>query len=101
MKQNAHVAELCSFGSFASYQNKPVTHAPADGDGGDDNPPMPAAPPGLSEAAFKQVVGDSPPTSDQLEKNKMGILRILGAEIFEESSIVVPLAIASADTRHG
>jgi hypothetical protein len=53
--------------SAASYQSKPAA-TPGDGDGDDDTPPQPNAPPGLSEAAFKQVTGDTPPTAEQLEK---------------------------------
>ncbi|XP_064625293.1 proteasome adapter and scaffold protein ECM29-like isoform X2 [Lineus longissimus] len=57
-------------------------------------------PPGLSEQAYKRVVGETPPSPEQLEQSKLGILKFLGAEVFREEDIVCHYVIALSDTRH-
>ncbi|XP_011343237.1 proteasome adapter and scaffold protein ECM29 isoform X2 [Ooceraea biroi] len=56
-------------------------------------------PPGLSEYAFKRVIGDNPPTAEQLEQTKLGIVRFLAGGFFPEPDILVHLIVAVADTR--
>ncbi|XP_053994994.1 proteasome adapter and scaffold protein ECM29 [Hylaeus volcanicus] len=56
-------------------------------------------PPGLSEYAFKRVIGENPPTAEQLEQTKLGIVKFLAAGFFPDSDILVHLIVAAADTR--
>lgn len=57
-------------------------------------------PPGLCEASWKRVSGESPMKAEDLEKIKAGIVRFLGNELFTEKDIAMHLVIAMADTRH-
>ncbi|KOC60812.1 Proteasome-associated protein ECM29 like protein [Habropoda laboriosa] len=54
---------------------------------------------GLSDYAFQRVIGDNPPTAEQLEQTKLGIVKFLAAGFFSDSDILVHLIVASADTR--
>ncbi|KAK0081163.1 hypothetical protein PV325_012689 [Microctonus aethiopoides] len=56
-------------------------------------------PPGLSEYAFKRVIGESPPIAEQLEQVKLGIVKFLAGGFFTESDILIHLIVAAADTR--
>uniref|UniRef100_A0ABD2WFD9 TOG domain-containing protein n=1 Tax=Trichogramma kaykai TaxID=54128 RepID=A0ABD2WFD9_9HYME len=56
-------------------------------------------PPGMSEYAFKRVIGETPPTSDQLEQTKLGIVKFLAGGLFQDSDILIHLIVAAADTR--
>ncbi|KAH0956005.1 hypothetical protein HN011_009526 [Eciton burchellii] len=58
-----------------------------------------AVPPGLSEYAFKRVIGENPPTAEQLEQTKLGIVKFLAGGFFPETDILVHLIVAVADTR--
>ena len=57
-------------------------------------------PPGLSEAAYKRVIGDCRMPPDELEKAKMGILRFLAGDTFPEQDVICILVVGSSDTRH-
>ncbi|CAK9831680.1 Proteasome adapter and scaffold protein ECM29 [Anthophora retusa] len=54
---------------------------------------------GLSEYAFKRVIGENPPTAEQLEQTKLGIVKFLAAKFFSDSDILIHLIVAAADTR--
>lgn len=56
-------------------------------------------PPGLSEYAFKRVIGENPPTAEQLEQTKLGIIKFLAGGFFIDSDILIHLIVAAADTR--
>lgn len=56
-------------------------------------------PPGLSEYAFKRVIGENPPTAEQLEQTKLGIVKFLAGGFFPDSDILIHLIVAAADTR--
>ncbi|XP_076235930.1 proteasome adapter and scaffold protein ECM29 isoform X2 [Calliopsis andreniformis] len=56
-------------------------------------------PPGLSEYAFKRVIGVNPPTAEQLEQTKLGIVKFLTGGCFPDSDILIHLIVAAADTR--
>lgn len=56
-------------------------------------------PPGLSEYAFKRVIGENPPTAEQLEQTKLGIVKFLSGGFFPDSDILIHLIVAAADTR--
>ncbi|OXU22910.1 hypothetical protein TSAR_016170 [Trichomalopsis sarcophagae] len=56
-------------------------------------------PPGLSEYAFKRVIGETPPTAEQLEQTKLGIVKFLAGGFFSDSDILIHLIVAAADTR--
>lgn len=56
-------------------------------------------PPGLSEYAFKRVIGETPPVAEKLEQIKLGIVKFLAGGFFPESDILVHLIVAAADTR--
>ncbi|XP_012151377.1 proteasome adapter and scaffold protein ECM29 isoform X2 [Megachile rotundata] len=56
-------------------------------------------PPGLSEYAFKRVIGENPPTAEQLEQTKLGIVKFLSSGFFPDSDILIHLIVAAADTR--
>ncbi|XP_043249578.1 proteasome adapter and scaffold protein ECM29 [Colletes gigas] len=56
-------------------------------------------PPGLSEYAFKRVIGENPPTVEQLEQIKLGIVKFLAAGFFPDSDILIHVIVADADTR--
>lgn len=56
-------------------------------------------PPGLSEYAFKRVIGENPPTAEQLEQTKLGIVKFLAGGFFSDSDILIHLIVAAADTR--
>ncbi|XP_076278491.1 proteasome adapter and scaffold protein ECM29 [Lasioglossum baleicum] len=56
-------------------------------------------PPGLSEYAFKRVIGEKPPTAEQLEQTKLGIVKFLAGGFFPDSDILIHLIVAAADTR--
>ena len=58
-------------------------------------------PPGMSEYAFKRVIGDNPPTAEQLEQTKLGIVRFLAGGFFSDSDILIHLIVAASDTRFG
>lgn len=58
-----------------------------------------AVPPGLSDYAFKRVIGESPPTAEQLEQIKLGIVKFLVGGFFPDTDILIHLIIAAADTR--
>ncbi|KZC10743.1 Proteasome-associated protein ECM29 like protein, partial [Dufourea novaeangliae] len=54
---------------------------------------------GLSEYSFKRVVGETPPTAEQLEQTKLGIVKFLAGGFFPDSDILTHLIVAAADTR--
>ncbi|KYM93818.1 Proteasome-associated protein ECM29 like protein [Cyphomyrmex costatus] len=56
-------------------------------------------PPGLSDYAFKRVIGESPPTAEQLEQIKLGIVKFLAGGFFPDTDILIHLIVAAADTR--
>ncbi|KAJ8667078.1 hypothetical protein QAD02_008740 [Eretmocerus hayati] len=56
-------------------------------------------PPGLSEYAFKRVIGESIPSSEQLEQTKVGIVKFLAGGFFSDSEILIHLIVAASDTR--
>ncbi|KAI4501123.1 hypothetical protein M0802_003926 [Mischocyttarus mexicanus] len=56
-------------------------------------------PPGLSEYAFKRVIGEHPPTAEQLEQTKLGIVKFISSGFFPDSDIFIHLVVAAADTR--
>ncbi|XP_029040341.2 proteasome adapter and scaffold protein ECM29 isoform X1 [Osmia bicornis bicornis] len=56
-------------------------------------------PPGLSEYAFKRVIGENPPTAEQLEQTKLGIVKFLSSGFFPDSDILIHFIVAAADTR--
>ncbi|XP_011685024.1 PREDICTED: proteasome-associated protein ECM29 homolog [Wasmannia auropunctata] len=56
-------------------------------------------PPGLSDYAFKRVIGESPPTAEQLEQMKLGIVKFLAGGFFPDTDILIHLIVAAADTR--
>ncbi|XP_077969072.1 proteasome adapter and scaffold protein ECM29-like [Styela clava] len=60
-------------------------------------------PPGLSLNAVKRLASDSSDSSwsiAQIEQFKVGILNLIGGDVFPESDIIILLIIASSDTRH-
>jgi len=56
-------------------------------------------PPGLSDYAFKRVIGENPPTAEQLEQIKLGIVKFLAGGFFPDTDILIHLIVAAADTR--
>ena len=56
-------------------------------------------PPGLSDYAFKRVIGESPPIAEQLEQIKLGIVKFLAGGFFPDTDILIHLIVAAADTR--
>ncbi|CAL7951979.1 unnamed protein product [Xylocopa violacea] len=54
---------------------------------------------GLSEYAFKRVIGENPPRAEQLEQTKLGIVKFLAGGFFPDSDILIHLIVAAADTR--
>ncbi|XP_058794814.1 proteasome adapter and scaffold protein ECM29 isoform X2 [Phymastichus coffea] len=56
-------------------------------------------PPGLSEYAFKRVIGETPPLAEQLEQTKLGIIKFLAGGFFPDSEVLIHLIVAAADTR--
>ncbi|XP_043596940.1 proteasome adapter and scaffold protein ECM29 isoform X1 [Bombus pyrosoma] len=54
---------------------------------------------GLSEYAFKRVIGENPPTAEQLEQTKLGIVKFVAGGFFHDSDILIHLIVAAADTR--
>ncbi|KAL0121628.1 hypothetical protein PUN28_006856 [Cardiocondyla obscurior] len=56
-------------------------------------------PPGLSDYAFKRVIGETPPTAEQLEQIKLGIVKFLVGGFFPDTDILIHLIVAAADTR--
>lgn len=56
-------------------------------------------PPGLSDYAFKRVIGENPPTAEQLEQIKLGIVKFLAGGFFPDADILIHLIVAAADTR--
>lgn len=62
-------------------------------------PQHPAIAPGLSEYAFKRVIGEHPPTTEQLQQTKLGIVKFISSGIFPDSDIFIHLVVAAADTR--
>lgn len=56
-------------------------------------------PPGLSTYAFKRVIGETPPTAEQLEQTKLGIVKFISGGVFSDSDIFIHLIVAAADTR--
>ncbi len=85
---------LLPYGSHPSLMSAPPADEPED----------PHAPirihPGLSEAGWKRVSGETPVKAEELEKNKVGVVRFLGKGLLEASETAVQLVVASADTRH-
>lgn len=57
-------------------------------------------PAGLSEASWKRVAGDELVKPEQLEKNKVGLVKFLGSGLMPEKDVAMHLLIAMADTRH-
>lgn len=88
-RSHTKIAEL-----QAAQTRRPAT-APAG-----DSSSAPTAPPGLSIAAFRRVMGDNPYQPEQLEKVKLGIIKFLGSDIFPEIDVVGHYIIGAADTRH-
>ena len=58
------------------------------------------APPGLSVASFRRVMGDNPYIPETLEKVKLGIIKFLRSDLFPEEDVVCLYIIGAADTRH-
>lgn len=58
-----------------------------------------SVPSGLSEYAFKRVIGETPPTAEQLEQIKLGVVKFLAAGFFSDVDILINLIVAAADTR--
>lgn len=56
-------------------------------------------PPGMSEYAFKRVIGENSHTADQLEQTKLGIVKFLASGLFLDSDILIHLIVAASDTR--
>ncbi|XP_012233833.1 proteasome adapter and scaffold protein ECM29 [Linepithema humile] len=56
-------------------------------------------PPGLSDYSFKRVIGENPPTAEQLEQIKLGIVKFLAGGFFPDTDILIHLIVAAADTR--
>ncbi|KAL6433433.1 hypothetical protein ACFW04_006522 [Cataglyphis niger] len=56
-------------------------------------------PPGLSDYAFKRVIGENSPTAEQLEQIKLGIVKFLAGGFFPDADILIHLIVAAADTR--
>ncbi|XP_077980977.1 proteasome adapter and scaffold protein ECM29-like [Glandiceps talaboti] len=56
--------------------------------------------PGLSQTAMKRVLGENIPEPEQIERNKVGILNFLGADVLPEEDVVCHLIVGSSDTRH-
>ena len=57
-------------------------------------------PPGLSEAAWKKVAGETLMKPEELEKVKTNVVKFLGNGLISEKEIAMHLVIAMADTRH-
>lgn len=90
-----------------AQEGAPSTPAPPGGEA----PPTGVAPPsgsastpvvpgGLSEYAYKRVIGDGPLSAENLEKAKMGILRFLGGDVFPEQDVICHFVVGASDTRH-
>ena len=45
-------------------------------------------------------MGDNPYSPEALEKTKLGIIKLLGSDLFPEQDIVCHYIIGAADTRH-
>ena len=86
---------LLPYGSHPSLVSAPPPDEPAD-------PTRPSRiHPGLSETAWKRVAGESPVRAEQLERNKVGLVRFLGrAPLQDKTDLAVQLVVASADSRH-
>ena len=57
-------------------------------------------PPGLSEAAWKKVAGETLLKPEDLEKIKASVVKFLGNGLIHEKKIAMHLVIGMADTRH-
>ena len=57
-------------------------------------------PPGLSEASWKRVSGETLIKPEDLEKNKANVVKFLGHGLIPEKKIAMHLVIGMADTRH-
>ena len=57
-------------------------------------------PPGLSEAAWKRVSGESMIKPEELEKLKANVVKFFGNGLIHEKIIAMHLVIGMADTRH-
>ncbi|XP_070562742.1 proteasome adapter and scaffold protein ECM29-like isoform X2 [Ptychodera flava] len=55
---------------------------------------------GLSQNAVKRLLGENIPDPEQIEKNKVGILNFLGADILTEQEVICHLIVGCSDTRH-
>ena len=67
---------------------------------GADGKPESRVPPGMSEYGWKRVGSDAPPSAEELEATKTGLVRFLGCGVVPEMEVAVHLVVASADTRH-
>ncbi|XP_066591555.1 proteasome adapter and scaffold protein ECM29 [Prorops nasuta] len=72
--------------------------SPQQGQGSDASQNI-VAPPGLSDYAYKRVIGEAPPSAEKLEQMKLGIVKFLVGGFFSESDIFIHLIVAASDTR--
>ena len=57
-------------------------------------------PPGLSEASWKKVAGETLMKPEELEKVKANVMRFLGNGLIPEKKVAMHLVVGMADTRH-
>ncbi|KAH9523696.1 hypothetical protein Btru_040672 [Bulinus truncatus] len=63
-------------------------------------PPSVPPPPGLSQTAFRRVIGDNPMVPEELEKAKLSIITFLASGVLHEAETVCHFVVAASDTRH-
>nr|XP_006821554.1 PREDICTED: proteasome-associated protein ECM29 homolog [Saccoglossus kowalevskii] len=56
--------------------------------------------PGLSQNNVKQLLGDTIPNPEHIEKNKVGVIGFLGADILPPQDVVCHLIVGSSDSRY-
>ncbi len=85
---------LLPYGSHPSLVAPPPPGEPED----------PTAPtrihPGLSEASWKRVAGETPVKAEVIERNKIGVVKFLGKGLLDGRDLALQLAVALSDTRH-
>ncbi|CAH1774881.1 unnamed protein product [Owenia fusiformis] len=62
--------------------------------------PTMSAPPGLTTSSYKALTAEGIPEPDALEKIKIGLLKLLGANMLPEHDVVCLYTVATADARH-
>ncbi|XP_026674602.1 proteasome adapter and scaffold protein ECM29 isoform X2 [Ceratina calcarata] len=85
---------LLPYGSAGQMQNNEQSDQSAAVDTTQFRVPM-----GMSEYAFKRVIGENPQSAEQLEQTKLGIVKFLAGGFFPNSDILIHLIVAAADTR--